>query len=74
MPIFEYACADCGHQFETLVRSGTTPECPQCHSASLQKQLSVFATTGEAAKAMTAMPSPCGSCGNPEGPGSCGFR
>jgi hypothetical protein len=40
----------------------------------LQKQLSVFATTGEAAKAMTAMPSPCGSCGNPEGPGSCGFR
>ena len=31
MPIFEYACQDCGKQFETLVRSDTVPECPACH-------------------------------------------
>ena len=74
MPIFEYACSDCGHQFETLVRSGTTPQCPSCHSTALDKQLSVFATTGESAKAAPAMAGPCGSWGHPDGPGACGFR
>jgi putative FmdB family regulatory protein len=72
MPIFEYSCHDCGQQFETLVRSGTTPECPSCHSTELDKQLSVFATQGAAAQAapLPAM-GPCGTCGHPEGPGAC---
>ena len=35
MPIYEYACSDCGHQFEALVRSTTTPQCPQCQSVAL---------------------------------------
>ena len=74
MPIYEYACSDCGHQFETLVRSGTTPQCPSCHSTALDKQLSVFATTGESTKAAPPMAGPCGSCGHPDGPGACGFR
>ncbi len=77
MPIFEYACRDCGHRFETLVRSGATPDCPNCHSGSLDKQLSVFATPAAsvAAPPMPAppMPAPCGSCGHPDGPGSCAF-
>lgn len=79
MPIHEYVCQDCGTQFEKLVRSGDQPECPRCHSVALAKQLSVFATAGsEGGKAadmaaeMAAM-GPCGSCGHPEGPGSCGF-
>ncbi len=74
MPIFEYACRDCGHQFEALVRSDSTPECPQCHSIALEKQLSVFATTSAGASAMPEMPpGPCGaSCGMPGG--SCAFR
>jgi putative FmdB family regulatory protein len=72
MPIFEYACHDCGQQFETLVRSGTTPECPSCHSTELDKQLSVFATQGSTAQAapLPAM-GPCGTCGHPDGPGAC---
>jgi putative FmdB family regulatory protein len=73
MPIFEYACQDCGHPFETLVRSGTVPECPSCHSTDLVKQLSVFATAAGApagGHAMTAV-APCGSCGHPAGPGAC---
>lgn len=73
MPIYEYACADCGKEFEALVRSGSTPECPACHSTHLEKQLSVFATTATQ-DAAPAMPSPCGSCGNPNGPGSCAFN
>lgn len=28
MPIYEYACGDCGPEFESLLRSGTIPECP----------------------------------------------
>lgn len=72
MPIFEYACQDCGQQFETLVRSGTVAECPSCHSTELEKLLSVFATQGSTAPA-AAMPAvgPCGTCGHPSGPGSC---
>jgi len=73
MPIYEYACADCGHKFETLVRCGNTPECPSCHSTELEKLLSVFATPGESAKSTPVMPGPCGSCGHPEGPGACAF-
>jgi len=73
MPIYEYACNDCGNQFETLVRSGETPACPRCQSNQLEKQLSVFATTGDLSKAAQTMPGPCGSCGHPDGPGACGF-
>lgn len=73
MPIYEYACQDCGHAFETLVRSGTVPACPHCQSQQLEKQLSVFATTSEAARTVPLPASPCGSCSHPGGPGACGF-
>ena len=73
MPIYEYACQDCGREFETLVRSDTVPECPQCHSVVLEKKLSVFATAAPAAEQAPMAHSPCGSCGHPGGPGSCGF-
>ena len=40
MPIYEYSCKGCGHQFETLVRNGSTPACPACASTELERQLS----------------------------------
>ena len=49
MPIYEYGCNECGHEFETLVRSDTVPDCPRCHSTALERRLSVFATAGSAA-------------------------
>jgi putative FmdB family regulatory protein len=68
MPIFEYACRSCGHEFETLVRAAETPGCESCGSEELEKKLSVFA----AQKGETqAAPAPCGTCGHPGGPGSC---
>ena len=75
MPIHEFACQQCGHQFETLVRSSSsTPECPQCHSTELAKRLWVFATSASgAADPMPMMAGPCGSCGHPDGPGACGM-
>ena len=74
MPIFEYVCRKCQHQFEVLVQgTGAMPECPACHSKKLEKQLSVFAaTTGGRNTGARALPlSACGTCGDPRGPGSC---
>jgi putative FmdB family regulatory protein len=75
MPIYEYACSGCGNQFETLVRSNTVPDCPSCHSTDLEKKLSVFAAHGGSAASAPAMAAgPCGSCGHPNGPGSCAIN
>jgi putative FmdB family regulatory protein len=66
MPIYEYACRACGHEFETLVRTGETPACDACSSADLQKKLSVFASSTSQEPSAA-----CGACGNPAGPGAC---
>lgn len=71
MPIYEYACRSCGNDFEMLVRSDTRLECPRCHSAQLDKQLSVFATAEGGSDPAPAFAGPCGSCGHPDGPGAC---
>ncbi len=73
MPIHEYACHSCGHEFEKLVRSSDVPDCPQCGGTDLHRKLSVFATntSADAPPAMAA--APCGSCGHPGGPGACQF-
>lgn len=72
MPIYEYACLDCDHRFETLVRGSAAPECPACHGSKLQKQLSVFAvSTAAPSRSAGPLPGPCGSCGHPDGPGAC---
>ena len=74
MPIFEYTCKSCGSDFETLVRSGSTPDCPSCHSSDLEKKLSVFATAASGPEAAPAAAGPCGTCGHPDGPGACAFN
>ena len=72
MPIFEYACRDCGKRFEMFVKRSTQPACPSCHGTSLEQQLSVFAV-GRKETAPSASEGACGSCGDPRGPGSCQF-
>ncbi|OFW13282.1 MAG: FmdB family transcriptional regulator [Acidobacteria bacterium RIFCSPLOWO2_12_FULL_67_14] len=73
MPLYEYACKTCATRFEVLVRTGETPECPSCHGTTLERRFSVFAAhTGGAPKA--AVPGPCGSCGDPRGPGACSMN
>jgi putative FmdB family regulatory protein len=72
MPLFEYACRDCDHHFELLVRQSTKLECPKCASTTLDKQLSVFAVSAPSASgSSTAAPGSCGMCGDPRGAGSC---
>lgn len=74
MPIYEFACQQCGREFEALVRSTTVPQCPACLSTELAKRLSVLATAGAGAAEAAMAAGPCGSCGHPDRPGSCAFH
>jgi putative FmdB family regulatory protein len=42
MPLHEYKCRTCAHEFEALVLSSTSPECPECHGRDLERLLSAF--------------------------------
>ena len=41
MPIFEYRCEACKHEFEALVRGSAVPVCEKCSSEKLEKLLSL---------------------------------
>jgi putative FmdB family regulatory protein len=71
MPIFEYICQGCDHEFEALVYGNEKPECPKCHGKKLSPQLSVFAVSAKASSESTSAGGGCGSCGDPRGPGAC---
>jgi putative FmdB family regulatory protein len=76
MPLFEYDCLSCGHQFEYLTRAAQTPSCPSCESDELRKRLSAFAVgaNGTSTSAGAESVGPCGSCGDPRGPGACSMN
>ena len=42
MPIYEYQCTDCAHEFDELQKMDDAPliDCPQCNKASLVKLVS----------------------------------
>ena len=68
MPIYEYTCAKCHHEFELLVRGGDVPECPRCRGRELAKRWSV-----PAAHAGRAADLPMGAEGTPRcGAPACG--
>ena len=72
MPIYAYACKACTKIFETLMTGSEMARCPSCGSLKLEKQLSVFAVAGKAAKLPSAgFGGPCGNCQDPRGPGAC---
>lgn len=65
MPIYEYACGCCGHEFELFVRSLTARDgsaCPHCQSEEIDKRFSTFAATTRANGG------PAMSCGVPGAP------
>ena len=74
MPLYEYACKSCDHEFEALVRGSEQPACPACQGHELQRKLSVFAAQTKGASAPAAAPGPCGACGDPRGPGACSLN
>ncbi|MFO0974541.1 MAG: zinc ribbon domain-containing protein [Phycisphaerae bacterium] len=70
MPVFEYQCEACRHEFEELVRSAGAADraaCPACGSRKVARKLSVFAA--RQAESRAARPGgACGRCGDPNGP------
>lgn len=69
MPIYEYICSGCSHEFEELVRSIEVADqvaCPRCQNHRTQRKASVFAARSAAATLPRA--GGCGRCGDPEGP------
>ena len=49
MPLYDYACYDCGNSFEMLRRMNDDDRevrCPECGSERIERILSTFATGG----------------------------
>lgn len=45
MPLYDFICRACRHEFEALVRAGSEPSCPACHGTDLDRQLPTFAVS-----------------------------
>ena len=63
MPIYEYRCRDCAHEFEQYVPSAATAvACPSCATSRVTRKLSVFSLKGESSPVASTMPSGGGGC------------
>ena len=69
MPIFEFECNKCNHNYETIAKRDEMPPCPACSSNDVSKKLSVCAfashNIGGVTVKRSAPPksgSGCGSC------------
>lgn len=68
MPIFEYECTQCLVKFEELIRNQSEEEtlsCPQCKSAKVEKQMSMFgfsSHSGNGSESRGSSSSSCSSC------------
>lgn len=77
MPLYEYLCRKCSRRFEALVMGAGDARCPDCRSDNLEKLFSRFAVGGRGdstprdGSLRPDAPSPCGTCGDPRGSGSC---
>ena len=72
MPLYDYRCEACDHEFEALVRgSAESVACPRCRATRSQRQLSVPAPA-QTARGGLAMAAQASGCGRPQcGGGMC---
>ena len=45
MPLYDFRCRGCGHEFEGLVLRNVVPPCPACQGEDLERQVSTFAVS-----------------------------
>jgi len=70
VPVYEYICDQCQHEFEELVLSDDdTIACPRCDSPHASKLLSKFAFKTSGGFRSTSARSSCAGC--TPGPGGC---
>lgn len=67
MPLYDYKCQYCGHEFELLVMGGEQPACPVCARVELEKLMSGFSVRGGAKESGGSTGSKCSGCAG----GSC---
>ncbi|AZR73115.1 hypothetical protein BBF96_06785 [Anoxybacter fermentans] len=63
MPIYEFTCKSCGHEFEKLCRVDYNLkeiQCPKCGANDVRKRLSLFGYKGSSTGGSTG--SGCSSC------------
>jgi putative FmdB family regulatory protein len=53
MPIYEYRCRGCAHEFEAIVRGQEQPTCPACQGADLERLISMFAVDSDGSRALS---------------------
>ena len=59
MPMYQYACEECGQEFEKRLRmsqSGETQDCPNCGSIETRKRIGAFAVGGGSAPQRSVSP------------------
>lgn len=51
MPIYEYACRQCGHRFEYLVLpQSPAVACPECQNSDVEQLISAFGVSSESTR------------------------
>lgn len=60
MPVYEYKCEDCGHEFEELTRGEEQVQCPECESEQVEKLISKVNVGNPSCEGKTCS---CNSCG-----------
>jgi len=72
VPLYEFVCRKCSHEFEELVSSRSpVPPCPRCQASTVDRIMSVTSVGRGNRDAVAASQTPCGTCGDPRGPGVC---
>ncbi len=73
MPIFEYECKKCGHQFEALLKSASSPapKCPECGASNAKRLLSRFAAASKTEFGSCKMSKDCMAAAAQGGCGCC---
>lgn len=53
MPIYEYHCRTCEHDFEELVLDAKAPPCPSCKGTQIERLLSMFSVSSEGTRQLS---------------------
>lgn len=70
MPLYEYTCEKCGHDFEELVSGSAEVQCPACGSHATHKLISACARRSRGDGGDFSAPVSTGGCGSCMG-GNC---